>query len=81
MASLDQVRLQHPITDQDAYRRAYAEADLASRLAEIVYRPRPRRPDHPHGQRRGRPLRLHRSLTRNGVAAPGPLLQLADPVV
>jgi len=31
-------RLQHPITDQDAYRRAYAEADLASRLSEIVYR-------------------------------------------
>jgi ribosome-binding protein aMBF1 (putative translation factor) len=38
MTSLDQVRLQHPITDQDAYRRAYAEADLASRLSEIVYR-------------------------------------------
>ena len=38
MASLDQVRLQHPIANQDAYRRAYAEADLASRLSEIVYR-------------------------------------------
>jgi ribosome-binding protein aMBF1 (putative translation factor) len=38
MARLEEVRRQHPITDQDAYRRAYAEADLASRLAEIVYR-------------------------------------------
>jgi ribosome-binding protein aMBF1 (putative translation factor) len=38
MNRLDEVRRQHPIEDQDAYDRAYAEADLASRLAEIVYR-------------------------------------------
>jgi ribosome-binding protein aMBF1 (putative translation factor) len=38
MASLDEVRRRHPITDQESYDRAYAEADLASRMAEIVYR-------------------------------------------
>ncbi len=38
MTSLDEVRRQHPVTDQAGYDRAYAEADLASRLAEIVYR-------------------------------------------
>ena len=38
MASLNEVRGRHPVHDRDAYARAYAEADLASRLAEIVYR-------------------------------------------
>jgi ribosome-binding protein aMBF1 (putative translation factor) len=38
MASLDDIRRQNPVNDQDAYQQAYAEADLASRLAEIVYR-------------------------------------------
>ncbi len=38
MAKLDEVRGRHPIEDQAAYDRAYAEADLAGRLAEIVYR-------------------------------------------
>jgi transcriptional regulator with XRE-family HTH domain len=38
MTSLDDVRRQHPVTDRDGYDRAYAEADLASRMAEIVYR-------------------------------------------
>ena len=38
MANLDEVRRQHPVADREGYERAYAEADLASRLAEIVYR-------------------------------------------
>lgn len=38
MTSLNEVRRQHPVTDQEAYDRAYAEADLASRMADIVYR-------------------------------------------
>jgi ribosome-binding protein aMBF1 (putative translation factor) len=38
MATLDEVRRQHPVEDQAVYDRAYAEADLAGRLAEIVYR-------------------------------------------
>jgi ribosome-binding protein aMBF1 (putative translation factor) len=38
MTSLEDVRRQHPVTDRDGYDRAYAEADLASRMAEIVYR-------------------------------------------
>jgi ribosome-binding protein aMBF1 (putative translation factor) len=35
---LEDVRREHPIEDRVAYDRAYAEADLAGRLAEIVYR-------------------------------------------
>ena len=38
MPKLEDVRKEHPIEDQAAYDRAYAEADLAGRLAEIVYR-------------------------------------------
>jgi len=38
MTSLEEVRRQHPVTDRGEYDRAYAEADLASRVAEIVYR-------------------------------------------
>lgn len=38
MSRLEDVRRQHPVTDREEYERAYAEADLASRLAEIVYR-------------------------------------------
>ena len=38
MASLEDIRRQNPVNDQAAYQQAYAEADLASRLAEIVYR-------------------------------------------
>jgi ribosome-binding protein aMBF1 (putative translation factor) len=38
MTGLEEVRRRHPVTDPDVYARAYAEADLASRMAEIVYR-------------------------------------------
>jgi transcriptional regulator with XRE-family HTH domain len=38
MTSLEEVRRQHPVTDREEYHSAYAEADLASRMAEIVYR-------------------------------------------
>ena len=38
MAKLEDVRRAHPVKDQAAYDRAYADADLAGRLAEIVYR-------------------------------------------
>ena len=38
MPKLEDVRREHPIEDRVAYDRAYAEADLAGRLAEIVYR-------------------------------------------
>jgi ribosome-binding protein aMBF1 (putative translation factor) len=38
MARLEDVRKTHPITEKVAYERAYAEADLAGRLAEIIYR-------------------------------------------
>ncbi|MFI5955725.1 helix-turn-helix domain-containing protein [Cryptosporangium sp. NPDC051539] len=38
MPSLEEVRRQKPIENPETYRQAYAEADLASRLAEIVYR-------------------------------------------
>jgi transcriptional regulator with XRE-family HTH domain len=38
MSSLEEVRRQHPVVDKEEYDRAYAEADLASRMAEIVYR-------------------------------------------
>jgi ribosome-binding protein aMBF1 (putative translation factor) len=38
VTSLEEVRRQHPVTDREGYERAYAEADLASRMAEIVYR-------------------------------------------
>lgn len=38
MASLEDIRRQNPVNDQASYQQAYAEADLASCLAEIVYR-------------------------------------------
>ena len=38
MANLNDVRKQHPVRDQAVYERAYAEADIAGRLAEVVYR-------------------------------------------
>ena len=38
MAKLRDVRKAHPVKDRAAYDRAYADADLAGRLAEIVYR-------------------------------------------
>lgn len=38
MTSLEEVRRQHPVAHREDYERAYAEADLASRMAEIVYR-------------------------------------------
>jgi len=38
MTSLEELRRQHPVADREEYERAYAEADLASRMAEIVYR-------------------------------------------
>ena len=38
MPKLEDVRREHPIKDRAVYDRAYAEADLAGRLAEIVYR-------------------------------------------
>ena len=38
MANLNDVRKQHPVRDQAVYDRAYAEADIAGRLAEVVYR-------------------------------------------
>jgi ribosome-binding protein aMBF1 (putative translation factor) len=38
MTTLEEIRRKHPVEDQEAYDRAYAEADLAGRLAELVYR-------------------------------------------
>lgn len=38
MPKLEDVRKEHPVKDRAAYDRAYADADLAGRLAEIVYR-------------------------------------------
>ena len=38
MANLKDIRKQHPVRDQTVYDRAYAEADIAGRLAEVVYR-------------------------------------------
>jgi ribosome-binding protein aMBF1 (putative translation factor) len=37
MTRLSEVRRRHPVEDQDEYDRAYAEADLAGQLAEVVY--------------------------------------------
>jgi len=37
MPELEDVRHAHPIADLAAYDRGYADADLAGRLAEIVY--------------------------------------------
>ena len=38
MPELEDVRNAHPIKDLACYDRAYADVDLAGRLAEIVYR-------------------------------------------
>jgi ribosome-binding protein aMBF1 (putative translation factor) len=38
MSSLEEVRRQHPVVDEEEYDRAYAEVGLASRMVEIVYR-------------------------------------------
>lgn len=38
MSKLDEVRRANPVDDRPAYDRAYAEATLASELAEVVYR-------------------------------------------
>lgn len=39
MASLEEIRRQHPIADEDRdeYDRAYAEADLDGKITELVY--------------------------------------------
>jgi len=37
VSTLDEVRRANPVTDQAAYDGAYAEATLASELAEVIY--------------------------------------------
>ena len=37
MAKLDDMRRRFPVVDRDAYERAYAEAELAARLGELVH--------------------------------------------
>ena len=37
MASLDEVRANHPVQDEATYQEAYAEADLAGRIAAMAY--------------------------------------------